>query len=442
MNPSVLTAIMFVLLLVGIGSGMPVASVLAGLGLFTGLAVWGMRSVPIMVSAIYGTMTSDVLIALPLFVFMGCMMEASGVADRLFMNLRVLMGSMRGGLGIVAILLATVLAATTGIIGASIVMMAALALPSMLKAGYNKPLAAGIICAGGSLGILIPPSNMLIIYALSAGVSVVSLFAAAVIPGLLLATFYIAYVAIRCHLNPELGPPLPAEEMQKIQFMPFMRDLLTSLVPPVILILAVLGTIFLGIAAPVEASAAGAFGATLLAASNKRVNLDVLKKASQHTLQISTTILWLVVGANMFTAIFLVLGGGRVVHDAMMSVGGGNPMVVLAIMMVLLFVLGKLICWVGILLITVPIFTPIAGSLGFDPIWFALLVCVNLQMSLLTPPFAYSIFYLKQAAPPELTLFDMYKGVWPFIALQALGLLAIIIFPDLVLWLPRLLYQR
>lgn len=442
MSPAALTAVMFVLLLVGIGSGMPVASVLAGLGLFTGLATWGMRSIPIMVSAIFGTMTSDVLIALPLFVFMGCMLEASGVADRLFMNLRVLLGSMRGGLGIVAILLATVLAATTGIIGASIVMMAALALPSMLKAGYNKSLAAGIICAGGSLGILIPPSNMLIIYALSAGVSVVSLFAAAVVPGLLLSAFYVTYVAIRCHLNPELGPPLPPEERGKIKLVPFLLDLLTSLVPPVLLIMAVLGTIFFGIAAPVEASAAGAFGATLLAALNKRMSMDVLKKAAQHTLQISSTILWLVVGASMFTSTFLVLGGGRVVHDAMMAVAGGNPMVVLAIMMLVLFVLGKLICWVGILLITVPIFTPIAASLGFDPIWFALLVCVNLQMSLLTPPFAYSIFYLKQAAPAELTLFDMYKGVWPFIALQALGLLAIIIFPDLVLWLPNLLYQR
>jgi len=303
-------------------------------------------------------------------------------------------------------------------------------------------LAAGIICAGGSLGILIPPSNMLIIYALSAGVSVVSLFAAAVIPGLLLAALYVAYVAIRCHLRPELGPPLPPEERGKIRLMPFLGDLLTSLVPPVLLIVAVLGTIFLGIAAPVEASAAGAFGATLLAAMNKRVSLDVLKKAAQHTLQISSTILWLVVGASMFTSIFLVLGGGRVVHDAMMSVAGGNAWVVLAIMMVLLFVLGKLICWVGILLITVPIFTPIATSLGFNPIWFALLVCVNLQMSLLTPPFAYSIFYLKQAAPPEVTLFHMYKGVWPFIALQAVGLLLIIIFPDLVLWLPSLLYQR
>ena len=191
MSPSLLTAVMFLVLLAGIAAGMPVASVLAGLGLFTGLAVWGMRSVHILLSAIFGVMTSDVLIALPLFVFMGCMMEASGVADRLFMNLRMLLGPMRGGLGIVAIVLATVLAATTGIIGASIVMMAALALPSMLKAGYDKPLAAGIICAGGSLGILIPPSNMLIIYGLSAGVSIVSLFAAAVIPGLVWAGWYI-----------------------------------------------------------------------------------------------------------------------------------------------------------------------------------------------------------------------------------------------------------
>jgi tripartite ATP-independent transporter DctM subunit len=433
---------MFLVLLAGIAAGMPVASVLAGLGLFTGLAVWGMRSVHILLSAIFGVMTSDVLIALPLFVFMGCMMEASGVADRLFMNLRMLLGPMRGGLGIVAIVLATVLAATTGIIGASIVMMAALALPSMLKAGYDKPLAAGIICAGGSLGILIPPSNMLIIYGLSAGVSIVSLFAAAVLPGLVLSALYIAYVAIRCYRNPQLGPPLPPEERQQVQLLPFIRDLLTSLVPPVFLIAAVLGTIFLGIAAPVEAAAAGALGATLLTILGRKLSYGVVRKAAQHTLQISSSILWLVVGASMFTAIFLTLGGGRVVKDLMLSMAGGSPMVVLAIMMVILFVLGKLICWVGILLITVPIFTPIAVTLGFDPLWFALLVCVNLQMSLLTPPFAYSIFYLKQAAPPELTLGHMYRGVWPFIALQAVGLILIIAFPDLVLWLPQLLYQR
>ncbi|MBS3873663.1 MAG: TRAP transporter large permease subunit [Firmicutes bacterium] len=442
MNPSLLTAVMFFALLIGIGSGMPVASVLAGLGLFTGLGVWGMRSIPILLSAIFGVMNSDVLIALPLFVFMGCMMEASGVADKLFMNLRILLGSMRGGLGIVAIVLATVLAATTGIIGASIVMMAALALPSMLKAGYNKPLAAGIICAGGSLGILIPPSNMLIIYGLSAGVSIVSLFAAAVVPGLLLSFFYIVYVAVRCYRNPELGPSLPLEERRAIKWGPFLLDLLTSLLPPLFLIVAVLGTIFRGVAAPVEAAAAGAFGATLLTVFGRKLTFDIMKKAAKHTLEISSSILWLVVGASMFTAIFLTLGGGNVVRDLMLSISGGSPAVVIAIMMLILFVLGKLICWVGILLIAVPIFTPIAASLGFDPLWFALLVCVNLQMSLLTPPFAYSIFYLKQAAPPEVTLGDMYRGVWPFIALQALGLLLIIIFPDLVLWLPRLLFQR
>ncbi len=440
MSPPVLTAVMFFALLTGIVAGMPVASVLVGVGLFTGLAMWGMRSIHIMLSAVFGVMINDVLIALPLFVFMGCMMEASGVADRLFMNLRMLLGPMRGGLGIVAIVLATVLAATTGIIGAAIVMMAALALPSMLKAGYHKPLAAGIICAGGSLGILIPPSNMLIIYGLAAGVSIVSLFAAAVIPGLVLSALYIAYVAIRCYRSPALGPPLPPEERAHLPPVAFIRDLLISLVPPVFLIMAVLGVIFLGVAAPVEAAAAGALGATVLTIIGGKLTFSILKKAAQHTLQISSTILWLVVGASMFTSIFLVVGGGRVVKDLMMGMAGGNPMVILAIMMAILFVLGKLICWVGILLIIVPIFTPIAAALGFDPLWFALLVCVNLQMSLLTPPFAYSIFYLKQAAPPELTLGHMYRGVWPFIALQALGLLIIIIFPDLVLWLPQLLY--
>jgi len=440
MDPLLLTVVMFAALLVGIGIGMPVASVLAGLSLFTGLATWGMRSVPIMVSAIFGVMTSYVLIALPLFIFMGCMMEASGVADKLFVNLRRLLGPVRGGLGLVAIILATLLAATTGIIGASIVIMATLALPSMLKAEYNKPLAAGIICASGSLGILIPPSTMLIIYGLAAGVSIVSLFAAALIPGLLLSFLYIIYVAICCYHNPELGPPLPPEERQQIKWSAFTFDLLTSLVPPTFLIIAVLGTIFLGIAAPIEAASAGAFGATLLALFNRKLTFDVIKKAAKRTLEISSSILWLIVGASMFTAIFLTLGGDRVVKDLMLGIAGGSPTVMLVVMMLILFVLGKLICWVGILLIVVPIFNPIAAALGLNPLWFGLLVCVNLQMSLLTPPFAYSIFYLKQAAPPEMTLSDIYRGVWPFIGLQALGLLLIMIFPDLALWFPRLLF--
>ncbi|MBT9135498.1 MAG: C4-dicarboxylate TRAP transporter large permease protein DctM [Firmicutes bacterium] len=439
MSPELMVAAMFILLLAGIGVGIPVASVLGGLGLSFGLAMWGNRAVHVLLSAIFGVMSSDVLIALPLFVFMGCMMEASGVADRLFTNLRILLGSMRGGLGIVAIILATVLAATTGIIGASIVMMATLALPSMLKAGYNKSLAAGIICAGGSLGILIPPSNMLILYGLAAGVPIISLFAGAVGPGLLLSALYIAYVAIRCYLRPELGPPIPLEERQAINPVTFTRDLLVSLVPPAFLIAAVLGTIFLGVAAPVEAAAAGSLGAAILALAAGRLNFRALQEAARHTLQISSTILWLVVGASMFTAVFLALGGGVVAKDAMLSLAGGSPAVVLLMMMLLLFVLGKLLCWVGILMIVIPIFTPIAAALGFDPLWFGLLVAVNLQMSLLTPPFAYSIFYLKQVAPPEVTLGDIYRGVWPFITLQALGLFIIIIFPEIVLWLPRLL---
>ncbi len=200
-----------------------------------------------------------------------------------------------------------------------------------------------------------------------------------------------------------------------------------------------LGTIFLGVAAPVEAAAAGSLGAAILALAAGRLNFRALQEAARHTLQISSTILWLVVGASMFTAVFLALGGGVVAKDAMLSLAGGSPAVVLLMMMLLLFVLGKLLCWVGILMIVIPIFTPIAAALGFDPLWFGLLVAVNLQMSLLTPPFAYSIFYLKQVAPPEVTLGDIYRGVWPFITLQALGLFIIIIFPEIVLWLPRLL---
>jgi tripartite ATP-independent transporter DctM subunit len=442
MTPETMTVVMFFALLAGIAAGMSVAVVLGGLGLFFGVALWGTRSLHPIISTIFGLMTNDLLLALPLFVFMGAMMESSRVADRLFMNLRTLLGPVRGGLGIVALALAVLLAATTGIIGASIIIMASLALPSMLKTGYDKPMAAGIVCAGGSLGILIPPSNMLILYALSAGLSVITLFAAAVVPGLILAGLYMAYVAIRCFLNPKLGPALPPEERHQVSPLIFIRDTMTSLVPPLLLIACVLGSIFLGLAAPVEAAGVGALGALVLAAMGRRLSYQSLRQAALHTLEISSTVLWLVIGAAIFTSMFLTLGGGKVVQDVMMGLAGGSPGGVLFIMMVVLFVLGKLVCWSGILLICVPLFTPIAVSLGWDPVWFALVVCVNLQMSLLTPPFAYSIFYLKQAAPPEVSLGHIYRGVWPFIGLQAFGLMLIIIYPELVLWLPRVLLHR
>ncbi len=441
MSPETIVIVAFVGLITGIVAGIPVATVLPAVGMILGLLVMGVRTLDFLMRGIFAVMTNDVLVALPLFVFMGCMLQTSGVADNLFKNLRIALGSLRGGLGVVTIILSTILAATTGIIGTAVIMMGVLALPTMLKAKYNKPLAAGLVCAGGTLGILIPPSIMLILYSLSAGLSVVTLFAGAVIPGLLLSALYIAYTLVICHLRPEFGPPLSAAEKETLQTARFLPELLWSLIPPVVLILGVLGAIFLGIATPMEAAGTGAFSTVLLSLAMGRLSRKALIEAARDTVEISAPILWLAAGAQMFTSVFLAQGGGEVIKNWVMGLAGGHPAVVMGIMMVTLFFLGKLICWVGVLLITVPLFTPIAVAIGWDPLWFGILVCVNLQMSFLTPPFAYAIFYLKQVAPPEMTLMDIYRGVWPFIGLQALGLALIIAFPQLVLWLPALLVR-
>ena len=441
MNPQIMTILSFVGLIAGILMGMPVSTVLMSMGVLIGFATLGPLTLDMMVSGVFSVMANDTLVALPLFVFMGCMLQSSGIADSLFHNLRLALGSMRGGLGIVTILISTILAATTGIVGTAVIMMGVLALPKMLESKYDKPLATGIICAGGTLGIIIPPSIMLILYGLSAGVSIVSLFAAAVIPGLLLAVLYMLYVAVVCYLRPELGPPCCEEELAQINPATFVKELLISLAPPLILILGVLGAIFFGVATPTEAAGIGALATVLLCVAMRKFTLTALRDAAKQTAQVSSTILWLMVCAQMFTSIFLGMGGGVVIKDWILAIAGGNPIGVLFIMMTSIFLLGQIVCWTGILLITVPIFTPIAISMGWDPIWFGMLICVNLQMSFLSPPFAYAIFYLKQVAPPEVQLQHLYRGVWPFIGLQALGLLLVAVFPELALWLPRLLVR-
>ncbi|MCL0079279.1 TRAP transporter large permease subunit [Dehalococcoidia bacterium] len=434
MTPELATILMFVVLMAGIVAGIPVASALGGAALITGWLMMGERVFVVLVSAVFGTMRDEIMIALPLFILMGTMLQASGIAERLFADVRVLLGPVRGGIGIVVVVVCVLLAATTGIIGTAVIMMGLLALPSMLKLGYNKPLATGIVCAAGSLGILIPPSILLILYGFFAGVSIPRLFVAAVIPGLLTAGLFVAYTGIRCYFQPHLGPPLPREERQKISLAIFCR-LAASLVPFTALIFAVLGTIFLGIATPTEAAAGGALGSMIISA--RKLNWKALKGAATQALYATATVMWLLVGAVMFSAIFMKIGGGEVVTYFVFGLGG-SPAAILAMLMLILFILGKFISWVGVLMIMVPIMTPLVIELGFDLVWFALLVCVNLTISNLTPPYAYAIFYLKQVSPPEVSLMDIYRGVVPFILLQIISLLLIIFFPQLVLWLPNL----
>ncbi len=438
MSPELITILMFASIFIGVATGFPLAFVLGALGVIFGLATGiGIESlVPIRA---FGVVTTYIFACVPLFVFMGCMMERSGCAELAYGTLHRWLGGLRGGLASTTVLICTLFAATTGIIGASVTTMGLVALPAMLKRGYDKPLASGCVCAGGTLGILIPPSIMLIIYAPQAGVSVARMFMGAILPGLLLAVLFIAYISVRCYINPSLGPTLPLEERGKI---PRRQNLIMgakSLFPSLFLILAVLGSIFFGVAAPTEAAGVGALGAIILAAIYGKLNLGNLKTASYTCLRISTMIMFIALGANLFTGTFLRVGCGKVVANFVLGLGLG-PWGIFAMLLFFIFLLGMFIDWIGILLIMVPIFCPILHGLGFDPLWLGLVICISLQMSFLTPPFAYAIFYLKGLKIEGLTLTDLYKGVLPFLGLQALGTALCIIFPQIVTFIPNLMY--
>jgi tripartite ATP-independent transporter DctM subunit len=387
----------------------------------------------------YGGMDNFVLVAVPLFILMAQIIESTGVAEKLYQTLHVLMGPIRGGLALATIMVCVIFAASCGIVGATEVAVGVLAVPALLKRNYSIELTAGTICAGGTLGIIIPPSVMLVVYGSMKGMSVGKLFAAAFFPGLLLAVLYMAYILIRCGINPNFGPPLPREERiynlgQKL------RMAIISVVPPLVLIFVVLGSIVLGIATPTEASGMGCLGAFLLALLYRRLNWKVIRDATYATLRMTSMILTLYIGGNCFSSVFLGLGGGSIISDFLLGLNV-SPYVILWLMMLCVFFLGMFIDWIAILLILLPIFVPIATELGFDELWFATLICVNFQMSFLTPPFGYSLFFLKGIAPEGMTMNHIYRGVVPFIILQWIGLAICVYWPNLVLYLPNLIFS-
>ncbi len=441
MSPETVAYAMFGTLFVVLFLGHPLAFSLGAVALFFG--VWGWGGSPdvvfsMFVNKTYGVMEEYVLVAVPLFIFMAQMLDTAGIAERLFRTMHILWGPVRGGLGIAVIMVCTVFAASTGVVGATEVAIGLIAAPNLLKRGYDIPLSAGCICAGGTLGILIPPSIMLVVYGGLTNLSVGKMFAAAYMPGFFLASLYLIYVAIRCGINPKMGPPLPKEERiytiaQKLS-MAF-----TTLVPPVILIALVLGSILLGWATTTEAAGIGAVGATVLAIAYGKFNWHSLVDASIATLKITSMVMTLFLGGNAFQSVFMGLGGGDAVSDLLLGFKV-SPYAVLFIMMGIVFFLGMFIDWLGILLIVVPVFTPVAQELGFDPLWFGTLICVNLQMAFLTPPFGYSLFYLRGIAPPEMTMGLIYRGVAPFICLQWVGLLTCIFWPPIVMWLPKVFF--
>ncbi len=400
-------------------------------------------------SRVFPFMTDYQLSAVPLFIFMAAVLEKAGIIEELFDVIYKWLGALKGGLASATVLACTVLAAMVGVVGATEVTMGMIALPAMLKRGYDPKLACGALLAGGTLGILIPPSVMAIVYAVVAQQSLGELLIGSVFPGLLLSGIYIAYVTLRCYINPSLGPALPVEERVSL---PEKLRLLRNTITPILVILLVLGVIFFGIATPVEAAGIGTFGALIVSALHRRLNWTNLYEASIATLKATAMVMWIFFGATMFVGFFIVKGGQTFVAETILGTGLA-PYGILLLMMCVLFVLGMFLDWVGILLLTVPIFLPIMKSLtfagafglpGVEPgkvaLWYGVIFMVNMQMAFLSPPFGYSLFYLKSVAPPQISMAMIFRAALPFIGLQALGLSLCIIFPQIVLWLPSKLY--
>ena len=428
----VMFAVAIVLLLIGF----PVAFTLGAVAMAFGGYFLGWQEFQLLPMRVWGVMTNFTLLAVPLFVFMGVMLEKSGLAEELLETMARLFGRVRGGLAVSIVAVGALLAATTGVVGATVVTMGIIALPAMLKRGYDPSLASGTIAASGTLGQIIPPSIILILLGDVIGVPVGELFAAAVVPGLLLVAAFMIYILIIAFLKPSLAPAMAVEENAT----GLGKQVLRSLLPPLLLVFAVLGSIFFGVASPTESAAVGALGAMLLSAMHKRLSLKNIKDASQQTARLTSMVFMILIGATAFGLVFRSMGGDLVVEDFMMELPGGEWGFI-AISMLLIFVLGFFLDFLEICFIVVPILAPIAELMDINMLWFAVLIAMNLQTSFLTPPFGFSLFYLKAAAPPEVRIQHIYKGVIPFVLIQIVVLGMIILFPDTVQWLPDLMNE-
>ncbi|GGE31744.1 tripartite transporter large subunit [Agaricicola taiwanensis] len=436
MSGEIVSLVTIGLLLLLLATGIPLAFATGTTAVILTLWLFGPESLYFIPSRMFTLMNNYALISVPLFVLMGCILEGAGVVERLFHVLHIWSGRLRGGLAVGTLLASTVLAAMVGVIGAEIVVLGLVCLPAMLKRQYDRGLAVGVICAGGSLGTLLPPSIVLIVYGLVAQVSIGELFLAAVLPGFLLVGLYLTYVLIRCYRNPALGPLASDEELS----MPLGEKLLLgrALFLPLALITTVLGSLYLGIATPTETAAVGVLGAIIIALVNRKLTWDMIYSAVKTTGSTVAMLTWIFFGASALVAVYTLAGGTSFLQGAITGLPVA-PIVTVGIMMLILIVLGCFIDWIGIVLLTMPIFVPVIRQLGFDPIWFGVLFTMNMQVSYLTPPFGAAAFYLKAVAPPEITLSDIFRAVVPFIGLQLIGLALVMSFPQIALWLPALL---
>jgi tripartite ATP-independent transporter DctM subunit len=431
---------MMVLFIFLIFLGFPVAFTLLALAVFFGYYALDFRIFSLLVQNTYDIMANDVLVAVPLFLFMGYVIERSNILDWLFHSIQLAARNVPGSLAVATLITCALFATATGIVGAVVTLMGLLAFPAMLKAGYDTRLSSGVICAGGTLGILIPPSIMLIVYGAAASVSVVKLYAAAMLPGFLLAGLYVLYVIGRAIINPSLAPKLPREQTADVTLLQVWWALATSFFPLAILILAVLGAILFGFATPTEAAAVGALGSLVLAAAYRSLTWDGLREAVYLTARTSAMVCFLFIGSWNFSSVFSYLGGHHVIEQLFLAFEL-HPVVFLILTQLIIFLLGWPLEWTEIIIIFVPIFLPLLPHFNVDPIFFGILVALNLQTSFLTPPMAMSAYYLKGIAPPKVQLSQIFGGCMPFLGMVILSMVLVYVFPGLALWLPSLIYR-
>jgi tripartite ATP-independent transporter DctM subunit len=418
--------------------GFPVAFTLIGMAFIFGFYAMGTPILNLLVQNTYDIMNNDVLVAVPLFLFMGYLIERASILDRLFYSLEIAARNIPGSMAVAALITCALFATATGIVGAVVTLMGLLAFPAMLKAGYDTRLSAGVICAGGTLGIMIPPSILLIVYGATASVSVVRLYAAAMIPGFMLAGLYLLYVITRAIINPKLAPKLP-RELADIPFFQIVYQVATSVLPLAVLIMCVLGAILFGLATPSEAAAIGALGALVLAVLYRALTWQRLKEATYLTARTTAMVCYLFIGSWTFSSVFSHLGGEQLIEQWVLSLNL-STVTFLILAQLIIFLLGWPLEWTEIIIIFVPIFLPLLPHFNVDPILFGMLVALNMQTSFLTPPMAMSAYYLKGIAPPQVQLVQIFRGCMPFLVMVFISMVLLYTFPGIALWLPALLY--
>ncbi|RMC37593.1 TRAP transporter large permease [Paracoccus alkanivorans] len=437
MSVELLTLLFFGSLLLFVLLGTPLAFVLGGVSVVFLYFEMGSIGFYLLASKMWETMQSPTLMAIPLFVYMAILLEKSGVANDLYDMMHQWWGGLRGGLAIGTVLICVIFAAMSGISGAAVVTMGTIALPKMLERGYDKKLALGAINAGGGWGILIPPSILMVLYSLLTEVSVGRLFAAGIGPGLTLFVLVSLYIGLRCWLQPHLGPALPKEE--RAGWGPKLRSL-RSVILPILIVTIVLGAIFGGYATPTEAAAIGVFGALVATMINRQLSWGVIHETAISTLRLTALVMWILFAAHAFSAAYTALGAQSLISNLMAFIPGGKWGALL-FMLFILFILGMVLDPVGIMLITLPVFLPVVRDAGFDPIWFGILFIIMMEVGYMTPPFGFNLFYLKGVAPPDVTMGDIYASVVPYVLVTLLGVLLMILFPSIVLYIPGLLYD-